>query len=89
MTEEVKNERIIVRVYDADYHLKANPDNAAYLEKIALELDEKMQKIHKTMKNLTGKEIAVLVALNLLDELYELKNKYEEMLRVIKFENKH
>ncbi|MEI7885384.1 MAG: cell division protein ZapA [Clostridia bacterium] len=89
MAEELKNERIKVKVYDADYYLKANRDNADYLQKIAMELDEKMEQVHKTIKYLNGKEIAVLVALNLLDELHESKSKYEELMRVIKLESKH
>lgn len=83
MAEEMKKsaERIVVEIYGNTYPLKT--DNPKHLAKLAAELDEKMKRMSQTVRSFDDSKIAVLTALQIAEEYYQLKKDYDELVAFI------
>ena len=79
-TQEAARESgaVVVEIYDQIYQLRG-PD-AAYIERLAGVVDDKMRKVSAHGATVDSLRVAVLAALNLADELVTLKARHEALL---------
>ena len=75
-TDEQTSVAVKVNIFDRTYSLRSFKDEEHVLS-IARLVDERMRKISEHMTTLDPAWIAVLAALNIADELEELKAQYE------------
>jgi cell division protein ZapA len=80
----MEKKSIKVQIFGMDYSLKSDKD-PEYIKQVAEFVDEKIQKLSTNTNVKSQTKIAVLVALNIADELFQLKKQYENSLKV--FEN--
>jgi cell division protein ZapA len=80
----MEKKSIKVQIFGMDYSLKSDKD-PEYIKQVAEFVDEKIQKLSTNTNVKSQTKIAVLVALNIADELFQLKKHYENSLKV--FEN--
>jgi cell division protein ZapA len=65
-----------VEIFGAVYRVRGNEDNTEYLQSLAGLVDRKMREVAQHVKGDTTR-IAVLAALNLADELYQVQKQQE------------
>ena len=70
--------QIRVNIFGSEYSLVSD-DNENYVKEIARYLDEKMRQIDKNIAIKSASKIAVLAALNVIDELLQ-EQKYRQKL---------
>jgi cell division protein ZapA len=68
---------VTVAIYDQTYHLRG--DDAAYIQKLADMVDDKMRLVASHGKTVDSLRVAVLAALNIADELATLERKYNAL----------
>jgi cell division protein ZapA len=73
MAEE--NGSIRVEIYDETYNLRGS--DPAYIQRLADVVDAKMRAVAQHTSTVDSLRVAVLAALNLADDYYQLKRKYE------------
>lgn len=73
MAEE--NNSIRVEIYDESYNLRGS--DAAYIQRLAELVDAKMRAVAQHTSTVDSLRVAVLAALNIADDYYQLKRKYE------------
>ena len=66
---------VTVEIYDQTYHLSG--DDAEHIRKLASMVDAKMRAVAQHTSTVDSLRVAVLAALNIADEYYQLKRKYE------------
>jgi len=66
---------IRVEIYDESYHLRGS--DPAYIQRLAEIVDAKMRAVAQHTSTVDSLRVAVLAALNLADDYYQLKRKYE------------
>ena len=83
MADEKKNpsERVVVEIYGNSYPLRT--DNPQHMRKLAAELDKKMKFMSRAVRSFDDRKIAVLTALQLAEEYYQLKQDYDELVELI------
>lgn len=81
MNDSTARNAVKVQIFGSDYALKSDKD-PEYVKKIAKYVDEKIQKLFANTKVTSQTKIAVLVALNIADEYFQLKNQYEHTLKI-------
>jgi cell division protein ZapA len=71
-----------VNIMGMEYALKAdvNPD---YIQELASYVNTKMQRLNSGAPTYTPLKIAVLSAVNISDELFRMKRKYENLVKEI------
>lgn len=67
-----------VNIFGTEYTLRSD-DNENYVREISRYLDDKMREIDKNSAVKSASKIAVLAALNIVDELYQ-ERRYKEKL---------
>ncbi|NWF53022.1 MAG: cell division protein ZapA [Nitrospirae bacterium] len=55
-----------------------------YIRKLASYVDEKLKEVHSSIPNITPVKASILVALNIADELFRIKNENESLTKFIK-----
>jgi len=70
---------IRVRILGQEYPIRANADEE-YIREVAAFLNERMTAIHSAEPTRPLSKIAILTALNLAHELFDLKRRNEQML---------
>src|SRR2546421_10369135 len=70
-------ERVEVKIFNRTYVLRSK-SGADRINEVAKIVDERMRQISSQITTHDIVKIAVLAALNLADEIYDLKNTYEE-----------
>lgn len=68
---------VAVDIYDQIYHLRGT--NPAYIEELALSVDAKMRAVSALGGTVDSLRVAVLAALNIADELAQLRQRYESL----------
>jgi cell division protein ZapA len=68
-------ESIRVEIYDESYHLRGT--DPAYIQRLAEIVDAKMRAVAQHTSTVDSLRVAVLAALNIADDFYQLKRKYE------------
>ncbi|MFZ0391134.1 MAG: cell division protein ZapA [Calditrichia bacterium] len=71
-----------VNIWGMEYALKSDSD-PLYIEELAAYVDQKMRALGEGSQVKSQTKIAVLVALNIADELFHLKRKHEMMINEI------
>ena len=79
--------KITVDIYGHQYRMVGKA-SAAHLRSVAHYVDEKMRYIANGNARLDTAKIAVLSAVNIADEFFQLKQEYEELLRILEEEEK-
>lgn len=78
----VGSNKVRVAICGTEYTLRGHAPEE-HLQKVAKQVDDMMQKVAAANPNLDTRRVAVLTALNLADELYELRAKNEELLHLL------
>ena len=82
--EEEKN-RVKVQIMGEEYVIKGDAQ-AEYMENLAKILDQRMAKLVGVHPRLTRTQIAVLTALNILDEYMRLQQDYKQFVAIFQEE---
>lgn len=78
MEEEKK--RLTVEIYGQNYRIKGD-SSVNHIRSVAGYVDDKMREIGESNPKLDTTKIAVLAAINIADELFRLRESYEQLLR--------
>ncbi len=70
-----ENKSIRVEIYDENYNLRGS--DPAYIQRLAEIVDAKMRAVAQHTSTVDSLRVAVLAALNIADDYYQLKRKYE------------
>ncbi|MBN2060149.1 MAG: cell division protein ZapA [Deltaproteobacteria bacterium] len=73
------NELLKVTILNQEYHIKSDED-PAQVSKLEEYVNRKIDDISKGSKGLTEKKIAILLALNIAGEYFQLLKEHEELL---------
>lgn len=84
MSEEKRN-RVSVQINNREYII-VGPESKEHVELIANLVDEKMQDIKHATKHLDGTRLAVLTALNTMNDYIKLKEDYDDLITLIEEE---
>ncbi|MGI6225789.1 MAG: cell division protein ZapA, partial [Peptococcales bacterium] len=82
MGNSSQKKRVQVEIFDDNYIVKGNAEDKHILE-VADYVDQKMKAISQRNPHLSIKQIAVLTALNIADELYKLQDDYDKILQIL------
>lgn len=72
-----------VKIFDREYELDYKEESDEYAKKVFDYVDSKYKEIGRLSKIKSLPDIALLVSLNLADELMEERQKKEELIRMI------
>lgn len=75
------SERIEVEIFGEVYRLRT--DDREGLKKIVQMVDSTMKSIAQNTRSFAGSRIAVLAALKLAEDYYQLKKDYDELLELL------
>lgn len=78
MADETESS-IRVEIYDESYHLRGS--DPAYIERLAELVDAKMRAVAQHTSTVDSIRVAVLAAINLADDYYQLRRKYDGIER--------
>ena len=70
-------ESVAVEIYDQTYHLRGT--DPAYMQGLAATVDAKMRAVAAHGGTVDSLRVAVLAALNIADELREMRERYAEL----------
>ena len=76
-------EDIEVEIFGQIFHVAAGDATPAYIQGLAYYVDEKMRAIASTVKTVPLNRIAILTALNIADDLFKLRDSYEQSARLV------
>jgi cell division protein ZapA len=76
---ENKN-KIEVKIHGKEYVLKGI-ESDAYMQRVSLYIDKKMNEVAKTDHRLSTAMVAVLVAINVADDYFKSIDQYETLIR--------
>ncbi len=74
-------ERVEVEIFGEIYRLRT--DDREGLKKIVKMVDSTMKTVAQNTKSFAGSRIAVLAALKLAEDYYQLKKDYDELLELL------
>ncbi len=80
--------RVCVNIFNEEYVVKGD-ENPEYMEMLASYVDRRMKMIQGRNPNLSPVKVAVLVCLNLADELNKLQEDYDELVKALEEEKKN
>ncbi len=75
--QNVKDKIIQVKIFGAEYSLKGD-ENREYLEELSDYVDKKMREVADRSALVSTAKVAVLSALRIADELYQLRKEKRE-----------
>ena len=76
MAKEPQSIRVVI--YDQEYFMRGDL-NEEYIQKLARYLDTKMRSIAERTRTVDSVRVAILAALNVVDEYHQLKATHEEV----------
>ena len=80
MANEAKQvNRVKVNINGEDYYIKGTVPEE-YIKRVVKYVDKKMYELESKHPNLSRSKLAVLTAINITDELFKLRQEYEEFL---------
>jgi len=77
-----QKKRVQVEIFGDSYIVKGEAEDKHILQ-VADYVDIKMNMITQRNPHLSAKQIAVLAALNIADELYKLQEDYDKLLQIL------
>ncbi len=84
----MQKQSIKVQIGGMEYSLKADA-GSDYVQRIAAYVDEKFRRLSEKTSVTSQTKIAVLTALNIADELFRLKEKYDQLVKTVEEESRH
>lgn len=85
MTRSNKRSRVTVDIYNHRYTIRGNED-ANHVRLVASYVDQKMREIHAANEFLDTRELAVLTAVNTMNDYLKLKEENEQLKQKLKEE---
>ena len=82
----MEKQKIVLRIFNDEYQIKTEMPEEELLV-LADIVNTKMLKIAKNQSALTPSKVAVLAALELASELNDLKNDYNDILKIVTVKN--
>lgn len=82
MQQNTQDKKVQVEIYGDKYIIKGNTDTD-YVLQVADYVDAKMNVIGQRNPHLSIKQVSVLTALNIADELFKLQNDYDKLLQIL------
>lgn len=82
MVSQSDKSRTTVDIYGRSYHIKGNED-AEHIRHVANLVDEKMRGIHEVNKSLDTTNLAVLTAVNTMNDYIKLQEEYEVLQKLL------
>lgn len=86
MTEKNERKKIDVKINRRKYTI-VGTDSKEHMELVAKLVDDKMDEIYQANKHLDTTKLAVLTAVNTMDDYLKLKADYEDLVTLIEEEN--
>jgi cell division protein ZapA len=77
-TTPVPEQIIRVEIFDHPYNIRSDGDNA-YIHELASYVDTKMREISSGTQTVDSIKVAILAALHIADELYQLKSSHTQV----------
>jgi cell division protein ZapA len=78
LSEKDEKTRVTVKIYGEEYVLRGYAD-AGYIERLAAYVDKKMRLIVQGNPHLSSYKVAVLVALNITEEMSKLQDDFNSI----------
>lgn len=82
---ETKLTRVTARIMGEDYTIRGQVPEE-HIRRIAKYVDERMIQISETYPKLGTSRVAVLAAINMADELFKIREQYEQLTRLLEEE---
>lgn len=82
MNAKGKMNRVSIQILNDEYIVKGDADKK-HIEKVAAYVDNMMREISLKAPHLSPKKVAVLTALNIAEDLYQLKEDYASLTRLL------
>ena len=82
----MEKQKIVLRIFNDEYQIKTEMPEEELLV-LAKIVNNKMLKIAKNQSALTPSKVAVLAALELASELNDLKNDYNDIIKIVTGKN--
>ena len=82
----MEKQKIVLRIFNDEYQIKTEMPEEELLV-VANIVNNKMLKIAKNQSALTPSKVAVLAALELASELNDLKNDYNDIIKIVTGKN--
>src|ERR1051326_6003636 len=76
-------EDVEVEIFGQVFRVAAGAAAPPYIQRLASYVDEKMRAIASTTKTMPLNRIAILTALNIADDLFKLRDSYEQSTRLV------
>jgi cell division protein ZapA len=73
---------VTVTIYGHEYTLRGE-DDAEYVEKVAVYVDRKMNEVAENAGAMSTTKVAILAAINIVDELFRERQKRHEALSML------
>ncbi|WP_017756060.1 cell division protein ZapA [Calidifontibacillus oryziterrae] len=74
------SKRISVDIYGHQYTIVGD-ENSSHIRVVSSIVDDKMREIHEMNPNLDTQKLAVLTAINIVNDYLNIKNEHEALLR--------
>lgn len=81
---EVKKERVTVEIKNRPYTVVADEESASHVRLVATLVNQKMKDLQNANRNLDTESLAVLTALNTMNDYLKLKEDYARMVGSLK-----
>jgi cell division protein ZapA len=76
-------EDVEVEIFGQTFRIAAGDATPAYIQRLAYYVDGKMRALASTTKAMPLNRTAILTALNIADDLFKLRDSYEESARLV------
>jgi cell division protein ZapA len=76
-------EDVEVEIFGQIFRVAAGDAAPAYIQRLAYYVDEKMRAIASATKTMPLNRMAILTALNIADDLFKLRDSYEQSARLV------
>lgn len=80
--EKEKLNKLTVNIFDDEYVIKGQAEQN-HIEKVSNYVDRLMKQISQKNPGLSPKQLAVLTALNVTDELLQLRENYNDLTKLL------
>lgn len=80
--ETNKRQRVTITIGDERYTLLGDATQQ-YMQRLATEVDERFAKLLEAFPNVARHRLAMLMAINLADEVHKLREENEELLSLL------
>jgi len=72
-----KTKHTVVSIFDKKYNISTEQHDESYIQNVAKIVDDSMKLLSSSDKSLSPPQIAIIVALNLVEELLALQSDFE------------